>query len=70
MASPKPSSTDRFVAGIEAVFIAIENLTFREMGQLAELLHLQAEGVAQNSAADFAQLLADASESFFAADEE
>lgn len=54
--------------GLTDVFTAIEALTFREMAQLAQLLHLQAEDNAPASAADFAQLLADAADSFFEAE--
>lgn len=56
--------------GLAAVFDAIEALTFREMGQLADLLHLQSEGRDLTSPHAFAQLLADASESFDEAEAE
>lgn len=56
-------------SGLSAVFTAIEALTSREMGQLAQLLHLQAEDNTPSCPNDFAQLLADAADSFFAADE-
>lgn len=56
--------------GLDAVFTAIEALTYREHLQLASLLSLQAEEVPPSSEEGWARLLADTAESYFEAEDE
>lgn len=56
--------------GLEAVFAAIDALTFREHRQMADLFVLQAEDRELTSRDAFADLLADTCESFLESEEE
>jgi hypothetical protein len=67
MAKDKPTAG----GGLDAVFLALDALTYREMLALAQLFALQAEDRELTDPSAFAELLADAADSHFAeADED
>lgn len=56
--------------GLDAVFAAIDALTFREHRELSELLALQSEDRDLSLRDGFAELLADATDSYLSEDED
>ena len=63
MAKPKPTG-----GGLDALFTALDALTFREHRELADLLLLQTEERDLSTREGFADLLADATDSYFEED--
>lgn len=66
MAARKSNSA----SGIDAVFEAIDALTYREHRDFADLLAMQAEGRQLEDRDGFAELLADTCDSYLADDED